>query len=198
MQLSNGISNPMGLWLGHLMFDSISVLIVSTVVIILFAFLTPAFFGLGLLVRLFCYCFRLFKPLMVFEVAGDVPLRDRGHISGVLHVPCDTFTARRFWCDGCISSHHVCGMVYQHDSPVRADIVQQLYIGGLMIVLTYARPDEADGLIQIVHFTLSLLSPITSLVGLLIRRIAVTHGSADTSSYPISQPLLAPLQIGSG
>jgi hypothetical protein len=89
-------------------------------------------------------------------------------------------------------------MVYQHDSPVRADIVQQLYIGGLMIVLTYARPDEADGLIQIVHFTLSLLSPITSLVGLLIRRIAVTHGSADTSSYPISQPLLAPLQIGSG
>ncbi|KAJ6506502.1 hypothetical protein C8R45DRAFT_969874, partial [Mycena sanguinolenta] len=104
MQLSNGRSNPMGLWLGHLMFDSISVLIVSTVVIILFAFLTPAFFGLGL----------LWLVMFLYGIAG---------ILVALH----------------------------------------LYIGGLMIVLTYARPDEADGLIQIVHFTLSLLSPITSL-----------------------------------
>ncbi|KAJ7436225.1 P-loop containing nucleoside triphosphate hydrolase protein, partial [Mycena latifolia] len=49
MQLSNGISNPMGLWLGHLMFDSISVFIVSTLVVVLFANLSQQFYGLGFL-----------------------------------------------------------------------------------------------------------------------------------------------------
>ncbi|KAJ6506519.1 hypothetical protein C8R45DRAFT_969887 [Mycena sanguinolenta] len=128
MQLSNGISNPMGLWLDHLMFDSISVLIVSTVVIILFAFLTPAFFGLGLL-------------WLVMFLYGIASILVAYCMSLVILSPLAAF--------GAMAAYQV--------------ITFALYIGGLMIVLTYARPDEADGLIQIVHFTLSLLSPITSL-----------------------------------
>jgi len=37
MQLSNGLSNPFGLWIGHAMFDSILVVAVSTVVAIVFS-----------------------------------------------------------------------------------------------------------------------------------------------------------------
>ncbi|KAJ7862845.1 hypothetical protein B0H13DRAFT_1097709 [Mycena leptocephala] len=128
MQLSNGISNPMGLWLGHLMFDSISVLIVSTVVIILFAFLTPAFFGLGL----------LWLVMFLYGIAGILVAYC---MSLVILSPLAAF--------GAMAAYQV--------------ITFALYIGGLMVVLTYATPDEADGLIQIVHFTLSLLSPVTSL-----------------------------------
>ncbi|KAF7354425.1 ABC transporter A family member 2 [Mycena venus] len=48
MQLSNGL-NPVGLWLGHLLFDSIPTFIMATLVVILFAVLTDKFFGLGIL-----------------------------------------------------------------------------------------------------------------------------------------------------
>jgi len=50
MQLSNGLSNPAGLWLGHLMFDSILSVIVSTVIIIVFATASSQFSGLGFFV----------------------------------------------------------------------------------------------------------------------------------------------------
>ncbi|KAJ7626727.1 hypothetical protein B0H17DRAFT_1286284 [Mycena rosella] len=120
--------------LGHLMFNSISVFIVSTVVIILFAFLTPAFFGLGLL-------------WLVMFLYG---------IAGILVAYCmSLFILAPLAAFGAMAAYQV--------------VTFALYIGGLMIVLTYARPDEADGLIKIVHFTLSLLSPITSL-SLIVRQ----------------------------
>jgi ATP-binding cassette subfamily A (ABC1) protein 3 len=50
MQLSNGLTNPIGLWLGHLMFDMIISIFLSTVIIIIFATVTDQFHGLGLLV----------------------------------------------------------------------------------------------------------------------------------------------------
>lgn len=50
MQLSNGISNPVGLWCGHLLFDSISTLVMATLVVVLFATLSNQFYGLGILV----------------------------------------------------------------------------------------------------------------------------------------------------
>ena len=54
MQLSNGLTDPVGLWIGHLMFDTIAVVIASTVIIIVFAAVTPdAFAGLGFFVSLF-------------------------------------------------------------------------------------------------------------------------------------------------
>ncbi|KAJ7324047.1 hypothetical protein DFH08DRAFT_347807 [Mycena albidolilacea] len=49
MQLPNGISNPVGLWLGHLLFDSIPRFIMATLVVILFTILPNQFYWLGLL-----------------------------------------------------------------------------------------------------------------------------------------------------
>ena len=37
MQLSNGVSNPAGMWLGHLLFDGIPGLIIATVITAVFA-----------------------------------------------------------------------------------------------------------------------------------------------------------------
>lgn len=50
MQFSNGLTDPVGLWLGHLMFDTIAVVVLSTVIIIIFATLSNQFHGLGFLV----------------------------------------------------------------------------------------------------------------------------------------------------
>jgi ATP-binding cassette subfamily A (ABC1) protein 3 len=55
MQLSNGLANPVGLWLGHLMFDSLFTLFIATVTIILFATVTDQFNGPGFLVFAFLW-----------------------------------------------------------------------------------------------------------------------------------------------
>ncbi len=52
MQLSNGLTNPVGLWLGHLMFDTITTIIISTIIIAIFASVSNQFHGLGLLVSI--------------------------------------------------------------------------------------------------------------------------------------------------
>ena len=49
MQFSNGLSNPAGLWLGHLMFDSIFSLVAATILVIVFAAMSAIFEGLGYL-----------------------------------------------------------------------------------------------------------------------------------------------------
>jgi ATP-binding cassette subfamily A (ABC1) protein 3 len=41
MQLSNGVSNPAGMWLGHLLFDGISGIIIATAVAAVFAATQP-------------------------------------------------------------------------------------------------------------------------------------------------------------
>ena len=50
MQLSNGLADPVGLWLGHLMFDLIFGIVAVTVIIIVFAVATTQLHGLGLFV----------------------------------------------------------------------------------------------------------------------------------------------------
>ena len=50
MQLSNGLSNPVGLWLGHLMFDTCFSLVIASVIIIVFAAGSNQFAGLGFFV----------------------------------------------------------------------------------------------------------------------------------------------------
>jgi len=50
MQLSNGLANPFGLWLGHLMFDSLFTVFIATVIIIIFSTVTSYFNGPGFLV----------------------------------------------------------------------------------------------------------------------------------------------------
>ena len=51
MQLSNGLADPVGLWLGHLMFDSILSIISATILVIVFAVTSKVFAGLGYFVR---------------------------------------------------------------------------------------------------------------------------------------------------
>ncbi|KAG1879528.1 hypothetical protein C8R48DRAFT_589537 [Suillus tomentosus] len=83
MQLSNGLSNPVGLWIGHLMWDSIFSVTIATVIVIVFATTTNQFTGLGffwvvlvlygIVGALFAYCVSLFmsSPLSSFAaVAG--------------------------------------------------------------------------------------------------------------------------------
>ena len=54
MQLSNGLTDPIGLWLGHLMYDTIAVVVLSTIIIIVFAAVASGHFhGLGFLVSIF-------------------------------------------------------------------------------------------------------------------------------------------------
>lgn len=55
MQFSNGLTNPFGLWLGHLMFDTIFSTLLATIVIVVFALVSSHFHGLGIFVSLsFC------------------------------------------------------------------------------------------------------------------------------------------------
>ncbi|KAG2022539.1 multidrug resistance protein 1 [Coprinopsis cinerea AmutBmut pab1-1] len=84
MQLSNGLTDPIGLWLGHLLWDTINVVILSTIIVIAFAAASPDnFHGLGFLwfvmvlygitAALFSYCASLWmsSPLAAFAaVAG--------------------------------------------------------------------------------------------------------------------------------
>ncbi|KIJ48856.1 hypothetical protein M422DRAFT_161958 [Sphaerobolus stellatus SS14] len=72
MQLSNGLINPIGLWLGHLMFDGVFVVILSTIIVIIFATVSDQFNGIGYMwlvlvlygwaAALFAYCVSLFTP----------------------------------------------------------------------------------------------------------------------------------------
>ncbi|KAJ7083365.1 hypothetical protein B0H15DRAFT_785012 [Mycena belliarum] len=83
MQFSNGLHNPVGLWLGHLMFDTIFTVIMATIVAIIFGTVSNQFHGLGffwlvmvlygIAGTLFSYCVSLVvvSPLAAFAaVAG--------------------------------------------------------------------------------------------------------------------------------
>jgi hypothetical protein len=50
MQMSNGLSDPIGLWLGHLMFDSMFSVILATIVVIVWTAVSNQFHGLGFFV----------------------------------------------------------------------------------------------------------------------------------------------------
>jgi len=55
MQLSNGLSNPLGLWLGHLLFDSMFTVVIATVIAVVYGVVRHKFQGIGYLVsRVVC------------------------------------------------------------------------------------------------------------------------------------------------
>ena len=56
MQLSNGLADPIGLWLGHIMFDSVFCVLIATLIIIIFAAASNQFHGLGLFVSTTSSC----------------------------------------------------------------------------------------------------------------------------------------------
>ncbi|KAJ7508422.1 hypothetical protein B0H11DRAFT_2304369 [Mycena galericulata] len=127
MQFSNGLHNPVGLWLGHLCFDSIFTLIMSTIVVIIFAAVSNQFHGLGF----------LWLVMVLYGIAGTLFAYC---VSLAVASPLAAFAA-------------VAG--YQF-------IMFLLYIAGYLLTLTYAKTSDANGIITIIHFTLSILSPIAS------------------------------------
>ncbi|TFY63698.1 hypothetical protein EVJ58_g3098 [Rhodofomes roseus] len=82
MQLSNGLANPVGLWLGHLMFDTCFSIVIASVIIIVFAVASNQFAGLGffwvvlvlygIVGALFSYCVSLAvtSPLAAFAASA--------------------------------------------------------------------------------------------------------------------------------
>ncbi|KAJ6526262.1 hypothetical protein DFH09DRAFT_1187858 [Mycena vulgaris] len=128
MQLSNGISNPVGLWLGHLMFDSTSVVLTATLVVVLFANLSQQFHGLGF----------LWLVMVLYGITGTLVAYC---MTLVVLSPLSAFAATA---------------AYQI-------VMFMLYIASYLLIYTYANPASVDGMIQVVHFTVSLLSPVASL-----------------------------------
>ncbi|TFY82440.1 hypothetical protein EWM64_g1577 [Hericium alpestre] len=129
MQLSNGLSNPVGLWIGHLLFDSMFVMFLSTIIIIVFAAASNQFHGLGffwfilvlygIVGALFSYCVSLAtaSPLAAFAAAAGYQI-----------------------------------------------VMFILYLAAYLLTLTYAKTSQADSIITILHFTLSILSPVASVM----------------------------------
>ncbi|KAG1742779.1 uncharacterized protein EDB91DRAFT_297988 [Suillus paluster] len=129
MQLSNGLSDPIGLWIGHLLWDSIFSVILATIIIIIFAVTTNQFNGLGffwvilvlygIVGALFAYCVSLFmsSPLSSFAAVAGYQI--------VMYI---------------------------------------LYLAGYLLTLTYAMTSQSSTIITIIHFTLSVLSPVASVM----------------------------------
>ncbi|KIJ66518.1 hypothetical protein HYDPIDRAFT_174588 [Hydnomerulius pinastri MD-312] len=129
MQLSNGLSDPIGLWLGHLLWDSIFSVTLATIIIIIFAAVSNQFHGLGffwlvlvlygIVGALFAYCVSLFmsSPLTSFAVVAGYQI-----------------------------------------------IMYILYLAGYLLTLTYAKTSQANQIITTIHFTLSILSPVASVM----------------------------------
>ncbi|KAF7290457.1 hypothetical protein MKEN_01500200 [Mycena kentingensis (nom. inval.)] len=127
MQFSNGLHDPVGLWLGHLLFDSIFTLIMSTVVTIIFAAVSNQFHGLGF----FWLC------MVLYGIAGTL-----------FAYCCSLLVVSPLAAFATVAGYQIVMFV--------------LYLAGYLLVLTYAKTSDADRLITIIHFTLSVLSPVAS------------------------------------
>ncbi|CDO76478.1 hypothetical protein BN946_scf184615.g4 [Trametes cinnabarina] len=127
MQLSNGLSDPIGLWLGHLLFDSIFAVISASLIIVVFAAASNQFNGLGffwvvlvlygIVGALFSYCVSLVvtSPLAAFAMSAGYQV-----------------------------------------------IMFVLYLAGYLLTLTYAKTSDANKDLTIIHYTMSILSPVAS------------------------------------
>ncbi|KAI0673936.1 P-loop containing nucleoside triphosphate hydrolase protein [Trametes maxima] len=127
MQLSNGLSDPVGLWLGHLLFDSLFAVISATLIVIVFAAASNQFNGLGffwvvlvlygIVCALFSYCVSLVvaSPLAAFAMSAGYQV-----------------------------------------------VMFVLYLAAYLLTLTYAKTSEAGKDLTIIHYTMSILSPVAS------------------------------------
>ncbi|KAF9535634.1 hypothetical protein CPB83DRAFT_878765 [Crepidotus variabilis] len=129
MQFSNGLTNPLGLWLGHLMFDTITVVALSTVITIVFAAVGNQLHGLGYL-WFILVLYGITAALFAYSVSLMVssPLAAFATVAG-----------------------------YQF-------VIFILYLSSYLLVLTYAPVTQATRLITIIHFTVSIVAPVASVV----------------------------------
>lgn len=104
--MSNGLSDPIGLWLGHLLFDSIFSVILATLIIVIFAGASNQFHGLGLFVSHFAAtsegCDNLLSPVGRFG-----SLRNNIGSVFVLRISGDQLALGFFRGCGRLSDHHV-------------------------------------------------------------------------------------------
>ncbi|KZT02088.1 P-loop containing nucleoside triphosphate hydrolase protein [Laetiporus sulphureus 93-53] len=127
MQLSNGLSNPVGLWLGHLMFDSMFSIIISSVMVIVFAAASNQFAGLGLFwVVLFLY--------------GIVGALFSYCVSLAVTSPLAAFAAS--------AGYQVVMFI--------------LYLAAFLLTMTYAKVSNDSRDLSIIHYTMSVGSPVAS------------------------------------
>lgn len=127
MQFSNGLSDPVGLWIGHLLFDTIFAILSSTIIIIIFAAASDQFHGLGL----------FFLVMVLYGIASTLFAYC---VSLMVSTPLAAFAA--------VTAYEILMFV--------------LYLAGYLLTLTYAKTSEANDIITIIHFTLSVLSPIAN------------------------------------
>jgi len=129
MQYSNGLTNPAGLWLGHLLFDGISSFIVATVVAIIFATASNQFHGIGY-VWFILFLYGLTGALFAYVVTLFTPS------------PLAAFAS--------VAGYQVLMFV--------------LYIAAYLLTFTFAKNSQAPHELTITHFTLSLASPVASVL----------------------------------
>ncbi|KAK7049037.1 hypothetical protein R3P38DRAFT_3307634 [Favolaschia claudopus] len=153
MQFSNGLHNPVGMWLRDLAFDSIFTVIMATIVIIVFAAASNQFHGLGF----------FWLVIVLYAIAGTLFAY---MVSLIVSSPLAAFAA--------VAGYQI--------------IMFVLYIAGYLLTLTYAKSSDADRLITIIHFTLSILSPVASVTraGLVSANLFSLLCNGDTSAISSS------------
>ncbi|KAI1786794.1 P-loop containing nucleoside triphosphate hydrolase protein [Ganoderma leucocontextum] len=129
MQFSNGLSNPAGLWLGHLMFDSIFSVVAATILVIVFAAKSTLFTGLG-----------YFWFVMVLY-----------GITGTLFA----------YCVSLVLTNSLAAFAVLAAYQV---VIFGLYLAAYLLVLTYAKSTETTRDMNIIHFTMSLISPVPNVL----------------------------------
>ncbi|KAL0575023.1 hypothetical protein V5O48_006952 [Marasmius crinis-equi] len=129
MQFSNGLTNTAGLWLGHLLFDSIFSVISSTIIIVIFATASNQFHGAGL----------FWLVMLLYGIAGTLFAYC---VSLVVSSPLAAFAT--------VAGYQV--------------VIFVLYLASYLLTLTYAKTSAAGTIMTITHFTMSLLSPVASVI----------------------------------
>jgi hypothetical protein len=103
MQFSNGLTNPIALWLGHLMFDALIVLAISTVITVIFAAsASRQLKGLGFLVRGSTLCLEV-TMLRFYVVVHSCAIRDNWRFIRILRITVHLFSFSCFCNCGRIS-----------------------------------------------------------------------------------------------
>ncbi|KAG5653904.1 hypothetical protein H0H81_009496 [Sphagnurus paluster] len=129
MQMSNGLGDPIGLWLGHLMFDTIVSTMLATIIIIVFAVAAPQFQGLGF----------FWFIMVLYGITGAL---FSYCVSVMVSSPLAAFAA---------------SAGYQF-------VIFVLYLSGYLLTLTYGKTSDAPKIITIIHFTVSIVAPVASVL----------------------------------
>ncbi|KAG8712129.1 hypothetical protein FRC08_015002 [Ceratobasidium sp. 394] len=155
MQLSNGMT-PVGLWLGHLLFDLPWITLISTAVVAVFSTMKGQFYGLG----------ALWVVLELYGIAG-----------ALFAYVVSTFAKSP------LASFAIAG---GYNS-----LMSMLYASAYILTLAYTRPSDSERVLEIIHYALSLISPVVSVVRAAIVSVNLFSILCDgLGGYSPSSPLV--------